>query len=199
MAEKVKKPFYKKWWVWLIAVVIVVAVATGGEETETSDSVDEEAGSEQEEAEEAAGDVEEETTEEPAEEEVQTEFDLGEKAELDGQVVTVTDVETSQGSDFDQPSEGNEYVIVTVEIENNGDETISYNPFNFKMKNSNGQIEDTGMITVDSDTSLSSGELAEGGNVSGTISFEQPEGDEELQLLFEPSFWSEDQITFNLQ
>jgi hypothetical protein len=32
--EKKKKPFYKKWWVWLIAIIVVGAIATGGEETE---------------------------------------------------------------------------------------------------------------------------------------------------------------------
>ena len=32
--EKVKKPFYKKWWVWLIAVIVIIAIATNGEEGE---------------------------------------------------------------------------------------------------------------------------------------------------------------------
>src|SRR5699024_8556670 len=96
------------------------------------------------------------------------------------------------------PSEGNEYVIVHVTIENNGEDKISYNPFNFKMMNSNGQIEDQGLIMVDSDTSLSSGELAPGGNVSGTLSFEQPIDDDGLKLIFEPSFWGTDEIIFNI-
>ncbi|MBP1971650.1 hypothetical protein J2Z83_003802 [Virgibacillus natechei] len=200
--EKVKKPFYKKWWVWLIAVIVIVAVSSGddeevdtveGEEAETESAEVEENNEEE---------AEEVSTEEPAEEEEpaedKTEFDVGEQAELDEQVVTVTNVEKSQGSDFDQPSEGNEYVIVEVEIENHSDETISYNPYNFKMQNSDGQIEDIGIITVDSDTSLSSGDLASGGNVSGTLSFEQPIDDEELQLIFEPGFWSGEQIKFNL-
>jgi len=30
--EKVKKPFYKKWWVWVIAIFIIGAIATGGGE-----------------------------------------------------------------------------------------------------------------------------------------------------------------------
>lgn len=38
MGEKVKKPFYKKWWVWLLAVIIIGSIATGGEETATTDS-----------------------------------------------------------------------------------------------------------------------------------------------------------------
>ena len=32
MTEKVKKPFYKKWWVWLIAIFIIFAAAGGGGE-----------------------------------------------------------------------------------------------------------------------------------------------------------------------
>ncbi|WP_374722582.1 hypothetical protein [Peribacillus tepidiphilus] len=30
--EKVKKPFYKKWWVWLLAIIIIAGAASGGEE-----------------------------------------------------------------------------------------------------------------------------------------------------------------------
>ncbi|WP_186763916.1 Ltp family lipoprotein [Planomicrobium sp. CPCC 101079] len=38
--EKVKKPFYKKWWVWLIAIIIIFAIGSPKEETEkASESV----------------------------------------------------------------------------------------------------------------------------------------------------------------
>jgi Beta-lactamase inhibitor (BLIP) len=30
--EKVKKPFYKKWWVWVIAIIIIFAATGGGED-----------------------------------------------------------------------------------------------------------------------------------------------------------------------
>lgn len=33
--EKIKKPFYKKWWVWVLAIIVVIALTPGGEE-ETS-------------------------------------------------------------------------------------------------------------------------------------------------------------------
>jgi|SRR5690625_4233666 len=192
MAEKVKKPFYKKWWVWLIVVVIVIGFAAGGGDDDGPKKVEE-----------ASTDVSnDEESEDDASEEDEIEnkeFGVGEKVELDGQVVEVTEVEKSEGNEFDKPAEDNEYVIVHVSIENNSDEEISYNPFNFKMKNSNGQIEDQGLITIDNDTSLSSGELAPDGNVSGTLSFEQPKDDDGLQLIFEPGFWDTDQITFNLQ
>lgn len=32
--EKIKKPFYKKWWVWLIAVIVVIGIATSGDSEE---------------------------------------------------------------------------------------------------------------------------------------------------------------------
>jgi len=32
MSEKIKKPFYKKWWVWAVAVVVIAVAATGGED-----------------------------------------------------------------------------------------------------------------------------------------------------------------------
>ena len=162
MAEKVKKPFYKKWWVWLIVVVIVIGFAAGGGDDDGPKKVEEASTdvSNDEESEDAASE----------EDEIENkEFGVGEKVELDGQVVEVTEVEKSEGNEFDKPAEDNEYVIVHVSIENNSDEEISYNPFNFKMKNSNGQIEDQGLITIDNDTSLSSGELAPDGNVSGTL------------------------------
>lgn len=187
----------------LIAIIVIASIGSGsGESGESANS--DEAASSDESANESTSTEDsnsEETTEsnEKSNDESleKTEFSVGEPVELNGQVITVTEVEKSYGNEFDKPAEGKEYVIVHVKIENNGDRQISYNPFNFKMKNSNGQIEDQGLITIDQETSLSSGELATGGTVSGTLSFEQPV-DDELQLVFEPSFWNEDKITFNL-
>lgn len=176
MSEKKKKPFYKKWWVWLIAIIVIGGIATaGGEESEK------------------VGDSKPASSEEE-----KKEYGVNEKVKLGDHAVEVTKVEKSQGSDIETPKEGKEFVIVHVTIENNGKEEITYNPFDFKMKNSQGQIVDSGITTIDMDTSLSSGELSAGGNVSGTIAFEQPKDDEKLQLIFEPNFWSSKQIIFNL-
>lgn len=194
--EKVKKPFYKRWWVWLIAIIIVIGMFSGNDdskETSGEPQVVEEEGDTKEKEDDSNEDEENEENIEDKK------FGIGEKVELDGHVVEVTEVEKSSGDDFDKPSEGKEFVIVHISIENNSDDEISYNPFNFKMKNSNGQIEEQTFTTIDSDTSLSSGELASGGNVEGTIPFEQPIDDDELQLIFEPSFWKTSEIVFNLQ
>lgn len=191
--ERVRKPIYKRWWVWIIAIIILIGiVAKDGESEQTSGEPQTVENSDNTEE-------EKEIKEEKDEKNIENkEFKIGEKVELDGHVVEVTEVEKSSGDDFDKPSDGKEYVIVHVSIENNGDKEISYNPFNFKMKNSNGQIEDQTFTIIDNDTALSSGDLAPGGNVSGTIAFEQPIDDDGLQLIFEPSFWSNKEIIFNL-
>lgn len=38
MEKKVKKPIWKKWWVWILAIIIVGAITSGGESDKTTDS-----------------------------------------------------------------------------------------------------------------------------------------------------------------
>lgn len=87
-----------------------------------------------------------------------------------------------------------EYVIVSIKIKNDSSEKISYNPFDFKIQNSKGQITDTVFTTIDSKTALSSGELATGGEIEGTVTFEQPKGDTGLVLIYQPNFLNEDEV-----
>lgn len=200
MSEKKKKSIFKRWWFWVIAVIVLfLLIPSGGDDG--PQKVEEASGEISNEDTDAPNDGDEAESEEQeeSEDEQPTEFGVGEKVELDGQVVVVTQVEKLAGSDFDKPRDGNEFVVVHVAIENNGDKEISYNPLNFKMQNSNGQIESQVFTTINNDTSLSSGKLAPGGNVTGSIAFEQPIDDPELQLIFEASFWSDKKITFNLQ
>lgn len=130
-----------------------------------------------------------------------TEYGINDPATYKDAEISVTNVEKSSGSEFDTPKEGMEYVIVTVQIRNVGDSNnISYNPFDFKMLNSQGQLVDQTFTTVNTDTSLSSGELTPGGQVSGTIAFEQPVGDTGLVLQYTGNIWlSDSTLSFNLQ
>ncbi|MBT2639677.1 DUF4352 domain-containing protein [Bacillus sp. ISL-39] len=191
---------FKKWWFWLIAVIVVIALSGGGGEEETATKLDKAA----ETSATAENDkkAEETSTSAGNEEEAQPvkeEFAVGEKVQLGDNVLTVTKAEKSAGSEYDQPKDGHEYVVVTVVIENAGEENISYNPFDFKMSNSQGQILDQAFTTIDTNSALQSGELAPGGKVTGTIAFEQPTGDPGLQLQYTPSFWSDKTIKVNLQ
>lgn len=136
----------------------------------------------------------------PKQQEEKKEFyAVNETAELKNQKFTVTKVEKSSGSDFDKPKEGKEYVIVTVSVENTSDDTISYNPFYFKMQNSQGQIESQAFTIVDSDTSLKSGDLAAGGKIEGTIAFEQPVDDADLTLIYTSATIGGEEVKVKLQ
>lgn len=198
-----KKPIYKKWWFWVIVILVIGAIGSsmGDEEAEKVDRQAEtkEADSKETEVQEGTEETTEEGTEEETEpEEEKEEFKTNEKIEFEGRVFEVTDIEYSNGSDFDKPKDGMEYVIVSVLIENNSDKELSYNPYDFKMQNSQGQIESKAFTIIDRDTSLSSGKLAPGGNVSGTVVWEQPKDDDGLKLIFEPSFWSGKRVTVEL-
>jgi len=212
LKEEIKssKPVYKKWWFWVILVLVIGAIGAmiDDEDQNISDNESEPVAAQVDNSHDKDNDTNNENVDNVANEEEpenvtendegKTEFGINEKIEFEGRILEVTDVEFSDGTEFDKPKEGMEYVIVSVTIENNSDKELSYNPFDFKMQNSQGQIVDQAFTIVNSDTSLSSGDLAPGGSVSGTIAFEQPKADPELQLIFEPSFWSNKRVTVSL-
>jgi hypothetical protein len=37
--EKTKKPFYKKWWVWVIAIIVIAGIASQGEDSSTPEQL----------------------------------------------------------------------------------------------------------------------------------------------------------------
>lgn len=181
MSDKPKKSIFKRWWFWVIAVIIVGAIAAGGSGEEEPKKV-----------------ASNKATEANATPE-QKEFKIGDTVQLGDNVLTVTKVDKSAGDEFDKPKQGNEFVIVHVRIENKGKDTIDYNPFDFKLKNSNGQLVDAAITSIGGDTALEAGQLTPNGKVEGTITFEAPQGDKGLQLQYTPSFWSDKTIKVNLQ
>lgn len=131
--------------------------------------------------------------------EEKVECNQGEVGTLGNGAITVTNVKRSQGNEWSKPKSGNEFVIITVNIENKGKEKLDYNPLYFKLQNSQGQQEGMTFTTIDQDTELSSGELIPGGKVSGTITFETAKGDNNLALIYNDSFWSTKELKINLK
>lgn len=126
-------------------------------------------------------------------------YSVGEAADINGTVVTVTSGYKTYGTEFIKPKTGYEYIVIFVKIQNKGTNTITYNPFDFKMQNGKGQILDCGIFTPDGFTRLDSGELLAGGEVEGTISFEEPVNVNGLILIYKPSVWSNDTLKFNIK
>lgn len=129
-----------------------------------------------------------------------SEYKLGEVATADDRSVAVTNVQRnySTGNTYEQPESGKEYVVVTVQVANNGKDAVDYNTYDFKIQDSNGvQLTENAYISVEGE--LHSGSLAPGGKVTGKLSYQVPAGDKGLKLLFDSSsFFHQNVITFDL-
>ena len=115
--------------------------------------------------------------------EKKTEFSQDEAAVFKDVRYSITGIEKSQSTEYDSPEAGKEFIIISLKIENNSDKKISYNEWDWKMENSNGQEEDVA-FTIGVDASLNSGNLTPGGMVEGRIVFEEPVGDTGLKLHY---------------
>lgn len=137
------------------------------------------------------------TSNEPKEEktEAKKETTIGTPITHKGVYYTVTKVKHSSGDDWDTPQTGKEYVIVTVKIENKSSETVSYNEYDWKMENSNKQVEDCTYATF-VENELSSGDLKPGGVKEGNLVFEEPKNDQELKLLYYDNSLFDENETF---
>lgn len=188
MKDGKKKSILKKWWVWVIAAVVIIGVAGSGEPDNDNSAVETN----------NTNSSSTSVTSNNSKEEVKEVYLVGEEVKLNDNILIVNGVEKSSGSEWDKPKEGNEYVIVNVTIKNGGKSEISYNPFDFSMQNSKGQITEQAFTTINTDTSLSSGQLASGGEISGTIAFEQPIDDAELTLKYKSNMFSSKEVKVKL-
>ena len=133
--KKVKKPFYKKWWVWLIAIVIIGSIATSGEETATTDKAEPTSAKASEDGETNAEPKEEkEEKEEPKKGEKKT-TGIGEPLKVGDVVFTAngTSTATNVGGEYGQTAQG-VYYIVDVTVKNEGKEAITTDSSFFTLK-----------------------------------------------------------------
>ena len=108
-------------------------------------------------------------------------FNIGDNINFNGTIVTVTKFTKSNVGYLSNPKEGMEYVIVYITIKNitNGD--VYYEPHDFKMQDSKGQITQPNL-----ESNLSSGKLNPDDEVKGKIVFEEPKNYPKLTLIYQP-------------
>lgn len=127
-------------------------------------------------------------------------FRVGEVAKYNDIELTVTKVSKVKHGEYSAPKDGNEFVVVTVKYKNDGQSNVSYNPYDFRMKNSKGQITSSTFASDISKKQLESGALAPGGEVEGEIVYEEPKDDKGLILQYTGNiFLSESEVNFQLQ
>ena len=188
MNNKQPKAWYKRFWVWvliIIALIVIGSIASGNKnETATTNTGDTNS-----------------STPAPTPAAEKTEFAVGETATFDNKSITVKEVQRNYqtGNQFAQPESGKEFVLVTVDIANNGSSAMDYNTSEFKLQDSNG-VQQSESFTALSEGKLNSGSLAPGGKVTGKLAYEVPKDDTGLKLIYQSfSFFNNKTVTFNLQ
>jgi hypothetical protein len=121
--------------------------------------------------------------------EKKTLFAQNEVVEYDEVRYTVSNVRKSAGGEWNTPDAGNEYVIVTLKIDNLSKEKKSYNALDWKMENGKGTEETYTFYTNKVYEELNSGDLVAGGSYEGYIAFQQPIGDTALKLNYYPTMF----------
>jgi Domain of unknown function (DUF4352) len=130
-----------------------------------------------------------------------TDFRVGEIIEKSGKQLIITKVDTwNSENPFTKPKSGKQFIKVSLELKNNSSNIISFNPFDYKVEDTNGLQLGPDSSSYSLDDKLDSGNLAQNGKVSGSLIFEIPVGDKGVKLIYQyqPSFWSNKTINIKL-
>lgn len=178
----------KKWWFWVIAaVVIVVTISSGNSKKESPTSNDTPNQSQR-----SSNNTENNDS---------NTYKAEETITFKGKEVTVTKVERNYntGNSYIEPSEGKEFVKVTVSIKNVSDSNIEVSPFDFKIQSSDGALKEITFSTYSLEDEFESAELIPGGIRIGALLFEVPKNDANLKLVYNThSMFSNKRLTIEL-
>lgn len=168
MAKKVKKPFYKKWWVWLIAIIIIIGFATGGgDEEKVADKKSEP----------ASGQVKEDNKEAKSKDkkkEAKT-FAVGDTVEVGKMTYVINSMEAADqvGPSILPETASGKYIVIDATLKNNGDEAVTVDSNFFKLKRGEKTYE------ADSGASMSANQ-GEDGNIDNSFFLQQLNPDSEI-------------------
>ena len=196
---KPKKPWYKKWWIWVIVGVLVVG-GIGGAFAEKTDGTKKSGGSTSSAASSASSAAEKEkekattapakqnkATEAPKEEEPAS-YSVGDSYEVDGLVMTVDSSQKYESdNEYLQPKEGNYFLAVHITFQNNSKKDKPVGPSYFKCYVDDKAYDNTYFA---GDDYLGYDDLSSGRSSSGTIYYELPVDAKNIELEYTPSYWS---------
>lgn len=124
---------------------------------------------------------------------------IGEAAKAENLELIVKDVNRAYqpSDDYYTPEEGKRYVAVNVDLKNVGSSSETFSSYDFKMRDSTG-LETSEAYVGSYAGRLSSGSLAAGGATTGTVVFEVPTAEQNLTLVFMPSFVGDEVVEVTL-
>jgi len=131
-------------------------------------------------------------------EQVQTEFGVGDVVALNDVNVTLLSVKESKGSQFNKPTDGNVFVLCEFEIENNSNKDIAVSSmlsFEAYCDDYTTNFSLSALIEKGNKNQLD-GTVAAGKKFNGVVGYEITKDWKELEIKFSPDFWSGKDITF---
>lgn len=126
------------------------------------------------------------------------EYKVGDTISVNNQELTVTNVQRNYKPKYGSAKDGQEFVKVTLKLENKSDKAISANPLYFKVQDSNGAAEGDNIDGSSLDDYFNVAEIAPKGSKTGSLLFEVPKGDSNLTLIYEPNVLSKQQVKIKL-
>lgn len=178
---RVKKPFLKKWWVWvLVALLLFFVIGALSGNSDNDDTV-----------------KKNKTAKSKSEDKLDKVHNIGDKVSYKGYEITVNSIEFPKPGEYDSIDDGKKYAEVNITINNKTGETQSYNPYDFQISE-DGARHDFDAFRSESKDELHSGDLDDGATVSGNMLAEVKEGSK-LQLVYKASIWNDKTVRFNLE
>ena len=125
-------------------------------------------------------------------------FKMGERTQVGDNFMTVNNIEDIPIGQGNEPNRGNKFIVIDVTIENQGAKSIKYKAGEFVLRDIEGYTYDQPLIPLRHPYFLS-GLLPSGCKKRGWITFEIPESISKLELIYQPIWWTGEQIIVRLE
>lgn len=192
-----KKPFYKKWWVWLLASVVIIS-ANGGEDT-NNDATNTGAGVTLSETTPSDGNAAE------ASNPVAQTYGIGQLVRVGDVEFTVNGIESAPnvGGEWGKTSKGT-YLIVDLTVTNKGTESLRVDNSFFKLKNNDKVYESDASagIYANEEESFFLSSINPDVSMSGKVVFDVSQeviDSNTKQLEVSTGYWDKETGLINLQ
>lgn len=198
--EKVKKPFYKKWWIWAIAVIVVFAIAQGGGDSDTT--ADATTTSNSPAAADSSSKEKAPAKDEPKAEPEAQAYKVGDKVAVGDLEYVINEMETASkvGPSIAPTKASGEFVIIDVTLTNNGNEAVTVDSSFFKLQQGEKTFEADSMASMSAnqgndggiDNSFFLQEVNPDSTITGKVAFDVSKkvaSSKDLQLQVQTGMW----------
>jgi hypothetical protein len=116
----------------------------------------------------------------------------GESGTVDAMKLTVVSIEKQASlSEYQTAPSGKVYLVANITIENTADRAKPYNIYDFRLQTSGGQVLDPSGF---GSNELGSGDLVQGGKVTGKVAFEVPIETAAQYIIYKPNPYESDRV-----